>query len=386
MRRRHRAILLAALVLAFAPVTATSVLRAAGKTHVVAKGHSLWKIARRYNVTVDALREKNGLRKGDPIRPGQVLEIPGPKEKTRKGESKPVRHWVLEKPSASTQTQKSPKQRGGINPCLSPDPGFGVYDRWSRAPSIGQMISPQRGGITRSGRFDVMFHFHGHEAARKEWVRVMDGAVLVGIDLGIGSGPYSAAFRAPDAFKRLVRSVEAAMAEKYGKKRARARKIGISSWSAGYGAVGEIINQVYGRSVVDLVILLDGLHSGYGPETLTEAPLEPFVRFARAARARQKLMFVSHSSIIPPGYASTTETANYLIYKLGGRPRKARPRAGDPWGLELISRYSRGNFHVRGFRGNDRMDHCAHFGLYRDVLKVHVRPRWRSPRGYKKRS
>ena len=230
-----------------------------------------------------------------------------------------------------------------------------------------------------------MFHFHGHEAARKEWVQVMHGAVLVGIDLGIGSGPYAAAFRSPDAFKRLVESVEVAMAKKHGRKSAHARKIGLSSWSAGYGAVGEIINQSYGRRVVDVVILLDGLHSGYGPITLDEQQLAPFVRFAQQAKARRKLMFVSHSSIIPPGYASTTETANYLISKLGGRPRKARPRGGDPMGLELISRYSSGNFHVRGYRGNDKMDHCAQLGLYGDVLKVHVRRRWNSPRGRKAR-
>jgi hypothetical protein len=54
-------------------------------------------------------------------------------------------------------------------------------------------------------------------------------------------------------------------------------------------------------------------------------------------------------------------------------------------GLDLISRYSRGNFHVRGYNGNDKMDHCAHIGLYRDVLKVHVKRRWNSPRGYKKK-
>ena len=118
---------------------------------------------------------------------------------------------------------------------------------------------------------------------------------------------------------------------------------------------------------------------------LNEAQLKPFVRFAYEARRGRKFMFVSHSSIIPPGYASTTETANYLISKLRGRPRKARRRRGDPMGLELISRFSRGNFHVRGYRGNDQMDHCAHIGLYRDVLKVHIRRRWNSPRGRKRK-
>ena len=43
-------------------------------------------------------------------------------------------------------------------------------------------------------------------------------------------------------------------------------------------------------------------------------------------------MFVSHSSIIPPGYASTTETANFLIEKVGGKPHKASRAAATRWG------------------------------------------------------
>jgi hypothetical protein len=219
---------------------------------------------------------------------------------------------------------------------MSADPGWGIYDHWSRAPSMGQMIAPQRGGIGRDGGFDVIFHFHGHEPVRKEWVKVTH-----------------------------------------------VRKVGLSSWSAGYGAVGEIINQPYGQQLVDSVVLLDGLHCGYGKETLDDLQMEPFVRFARAAAAGRKFMFLSHSSIIPPGYASTTETANYLIAKLGGRPRRGKPRGADPWGLDLVSRFDQGNFHVRGYSGNDKMDHCAHIGLYADILKVRVVPRWHSPPGFK---
>jgi hypothetical protein len=70
-----------------------------------------------------------------------------------------------------------------------------------------------------------------------------------------------------------------------------------------------------------------------------------------------------------------------LIEKVGGKPQKSRPRGTDPMGLDLNTRFSKGNFHVRGFDGNDKMDHCAHIGLLRDVLKVHVRPRWHSPKG-----
>ena len=379
----------AGLVAVFGLLSATDA--SAERVHEVAKGHSLWSIARRYGVTVAAIREQNKLGKDDEIHPGQKLEIPSKNGSHKKGDDGASKSkerakipWYLEKPRAPTQTQKSAKARG-INPCNTPDTGFGIYDRWSRAPSMGQMIAPQRGGTTKSGRFDVMFHFHGHEPVRKEWVRVMNGTVLVGIDLGIGSGPYEAAFAAPNAFEKLVESVEAAMAKKTGKKNARVRKVGLSAWSAGYGAVQKIISQDYGKRVVDAVVLLDGLHCGYSGESLNEAQLEPFIEWSRDAVSSRKFLFVSHSSIIPPGYASTTETANFLIWKMGGKPRRSRPRGSDPMGLDLISRYTRGNFHVRGYTGNDKMDHCAHIGLYRDVLKVHIKPRWRSPRGYAKK-
>ncbi len=392
--RRLLLTLLACLVV-MAALAAPAAAKA--QVHEVKKGETLSHIARRYHVTITALRAKNGIRRGKPIFPGQKIEIPNGNSKPKPGKEKNAQRgkkeskkagpndWVTAKPDSNTQTQKSSKNRGGVNPCLTKDPGFGVYDRWSRAPSLGQMIVPQRGGVTRRGSFDVMLHFHGHEAMRKEWVKVMRGPVLVGIDLGLGSGPYASAFGSPDTFKKLLASVEKAVAEKTGKKSARVRKVGVSAWSAGYGAVGQILSQPLGRSKVDTVVLLDGLHSGYSGKTLNEAQMKPFLDYAREARRGRKFMFVSHSSIIPHGYASTTETANWLIWKLGGKPRRTRPRGSDPMGLDLISRYTRGHFHVRGYAGNDKMDHCAHLGLMKDVLKVHIRPRWRSPRGYKKK-
>jgi hypothetical protein len=288
--------------------------------------------------------------------------------------------FVPAKPPPKTQVQKSSKERG-INPCNTPNPGNGIYRKWDYRLPMGQFIVPQRGGFTRRGGFDVMFHFHGHEPVRKEWVQIMDGAVLVGITLGTGSGPYEEAFRSPHVFEDLVKDVEQAVAEATDRDHAVARKIGLSAWSAGYGAVGPILRSKYGKKVVDSVVLLDGLHAGYQGETLQTRQLEPFIDFARRAARGQRFMFVSHSSIIPPRYASTTETANFLIHELGGTPHKTSKRRGDPMGLDLIARYTKQNFHVRGYAGNDKMDHCAHIGLFRDVLQVHIKPRWNSPKG-----
>jgi len=282
---------------------------------------------------------------------------------------------IPEKPPQSAQKQKSSKERG-VNPCNTKDPGFGAYGPWERGIGRGQMIVPRR---FRGGAFDVVVHFHGHEAARKEFVQVMNGPILVGIDLGLGSGPYETAFRPHGTLRALLESVERALEARHGKP-TRVRHVALSAWSAGYGAVQNILRDPWAMEHVDSVVLLDGLHAGYSGRSLNEAQLEPFIEFsARAARGR-RLMVVTHSSIIPPGYASTTETANFLVLKLGARPRKAKPRASDPMGLELISRFSRGGFHVRGFAGNDTLDHCAHLGLYRDVLSMHLAPRWKVAR------
>lgn len=45
------------------------------RTHTVVSGDSLWGIARRYGVSMDRIRELNGL-EGDRVRIGQVLLIP----------------------------------------------------------------------------------------------------------------------------------------------------------------------------------------------------------------------------------------------------------------------------------------------------------------------
>jgi hypothetical protein len=243
------------------------------------------------------------------------------------------------------------------------------------------MIAPHQGGITKKGSFDLIIHFHGHEPIRKEFVKAAKGSVLVGIDLGIGSGIYGSTFASPTAFTQLVESVEAAMAKKTGNKNAKARKIALSAWSAGYGAIEQILRQPAAKRI-DAVVLLDSLHAGYVDErqkTLKTPQIDPFVAFAKRAAGKQSFMFMSHSSIIPPGYASTTEVASYVIGELHGKSKKAK--RADVLGLDMIRRYDKGNFHVRGYTGEDKPDHCAHIGLMADIVRVHLEPRWKTPRG-----
>jgi hypothetical protein len=298
----------------------------------------------------------------------------------------PTKPAVQVEPKDENAAPKAPakKRRGGINPCMTPDPGFGIYDHWNGSGmSVGQVLLPHQGGISKSGQFDVVIHFHGHEPIRKEFVKTAKGIVLVGVDLGIGSGAYQAPFSNPSMFTNLLASVEAAVARHAGRPSAKIRKLALSSWSAGYGAIEQILRQPAGKKV-DAVILLDSLHAGYTDEqthALKTDQLTPFIDFAKRAAKKQAFMFMSHSSIIPPGYASTTEVAEYVVGKLGGKPKKAHRQ--DVLGLDMIDRFDKGNFHMRGYTGDDKPDHCAHIGLMADIVRSHLEPRWKSPKGRK---
>lgn len=297
--------------------------------------------------------------------------------------------WVLAEPPPETQGEKPSVARGGMFPCAAPDPGFAHYAKWVQVAPMAHVLAPPAAPnlatVRADGGFDVVFHFHGREPLRKEWVRAMDGsssdAVLVAVDIGIASEPYRETFRDPRTFSQVLLAVEAELKRRSGNPHAFAQNITLSAWSAGYGAVGQLLSQPMAQTRVGSVVLLDGLHAGFEDASLNADRMQPFVEFAKLAAAGSRFMFVSHSSIRTPGYASTTQTARYLVWKLGGRPQSTSSTASDPMGLERYATFSQGNFHVRGFAGSGASDHCAHLGLMRDVLNVHLQPFWQNTRG-----
>ena len=126
-------------------------------------------------------------------------------------------------------TPLTPELRArGYNACYVPDNGFGAYTHWIRI-GMGQMIMPTSGGHTTDGGYDVIVHFHGHEAVRHAFVEVAQGSVLVGIDLGNSSGPYEHAFENPRAFTDLLAKITRGLVKQSGLPNAHIRHLALSS-------------------------------------------------------------------------------------------------------------------------------------------------------------
>lgn len=277
--------------------------------------------------------------------------------------------WPLSRPERDRQYSRSAKERG-VLPCEAPDPGLGSYAPFVAIRPRGQLLSPRTLRVGDDGQFDLLVHFHGHRPARKELVRSGVELPLLGVSLGIGAA-YGPPFADGTLMPKLVVAVEKELSRREGRP-LRVRRLALSGWSRGFEAVAEILKQPIGARV-DAVILLDSLHAGRDPVRGPEA-LAPFSRFAARAVRGETLFFVSHSAIDEDEYATTTETARYLVAGVSGALSPVFRR--DPLGLELFDLFSRGSFHVRGYAGNGKLDHCAHFGLYPMALFA-LNARWR---------
>lgn len=263
--------------------------------------------------------------------------------------------WVRARPAF--QSSRSAAERGGTEPCATQEVTGGSFEPWARI-GRGKLLLPRQTGGDSEKEVVLVIHLHGDEPVRRELIESGQRFALYAITLGPDEG-YAPLFAAR-GLERMVAEVETVL----GARGARVGKVVLSAWSAGFVGVGAALAQSGGR-VIDAAVLIDGLHAPRGDKHAFEAQLAPFVDYATRASRGEGFLFVSHSSIDPPGFASTTECAHYLVATLGGKPSPVR--RDERFGLELVEYFSRGDFHVRGYAGNDKADHCAQLALLRDV-------------------
>ena len=210
---------------------------------------------------------------------------------------------------------------------------------------------------------DLVVHFHGAAWLPQQAVAGLGSDIVAAVvNLGAGSGTYHRAFEDPAVFDSLLAGVTREVSAVLGR-RARIGRVTLVGFSAGHGAIRAILREPRHFAKVDAVLLLDGMHTSYIPEgtvvaaggALDTTNLVVFAAFARAAIRGEKRFVVTHSEIFPGTFASTTETADWLLRALG--LHRTPVLQWGPRGMQQLSEVRAGRFELLGFAGNSAPDH-----------------------------
>lgn len=242
------------------------------------------------------------------------------------------------------------------------------------------LFVPPTFALPADGRVDLAVHFHTEPwfAIEEHLRRGLIGPLLV-VTVGQGSSAYARPFRDADRFGRLLDAVGVKLTPQ-ADRLATVRNVDVTSFSAGYGAVREILKQERYVERIRRVVLLDSLYASWDPASTqpgaTSRPLPenmlPFARFVELAAEGRKTFVLTHSSVQTP-YANTQATADWIAAHVGARwievPAGTTPASTDP-DFPLYRRADLGHLHLWGYGGDAAQAHLTHVRHLADVWKA----------------
>lgn len=210
------------------------------------------------------------------------------------------------------------------------------------------------------GEAPLCVHLHG--GVKDAFIASQLPGAVVSLSLNGLSGVYTAYFQKTPAqtFQKLLDdATKAAGVTSWS-------RVWLSSFSAGFGGVREILRAPESFHRVDALILADTLYAGFAraqnsPEDRPApdpANLKDFARFAREAAAGRKAMLVTCCDLIPPTYSATRETAYALCDSVSATRRAIREEWPD--GMTRTAEARVGRFAFHGFDGDDGKAHMRH--------------------------
>ncbi len=223
---------------------------------------------------------------------------------------------------------------------------------------------------------DILVHFHSPGwLIRQEMAKEKRTAIVVSINYPGLSSSYRIPFSSDtNLFGKILADTLSAATAQYPGTPPKIKILTLASFSAGYGAIREIIKSPdYFRQIRE-IILMDSLYAGIedtSSRKLVEKDVEPFLPFLKEAAKGKKVLVSSHSAQVPETYAGTPETNQYLIKKVHGKiqlvltnPDEVLNQPGKLWLACDVNR-----FHVRGYSGQDILSHSGHLYAFRYWLR-----------------
>ena len=229
--------------------------------------------------------------------------------------------------------------------------------------SIGQLFVPS-GFVVSDSQFDLVVHLHGAPSVVEKnlWQSGVN-AVLVNVTLNGLSAVYTQQFSKPETFTNLLDEVQEQI-EQHLKltDRPKLRRVMVVSFSAGFGGVRELLKSDVLYDRIDAIVMADSIYAGYTPDSkpseVDPKAMTGFLKFARDAAAGKKVLVISHCELRPETYASTAETADYLLREL----KLERKPVDEEWerGWKCLSRCEEKGLKVFGFAGDTGKHHMQH--------------------------
>ncbi len=230
---------------------------------------------------------------------------------------------------------------------------------------LGTLFVPERVKNTQGVR--LLFFFHGGDWLPEVAVAHQRKMAVVSVQAGQGSSTYANLFADPLRFPKLIAEAESKSGLKFS-------EVDLGGWSAGCGALREILKDPPSYQRVSRVLCIDGVHTGYvkGAPGPAESPIQTdnlqiWLQIGRDAIAGKKRLIITHSEIFPGTFASTTETADYLLREWGLTPHPVVK--WGPMKTQILSEVKRGRLLVIGFAGNSAPDHVDELQSLPEYLK-----------------
>lgn len=218
-------------------------------------------------------------------------------------------------------------------------------------------------------RVPLYLHFQGGpEVAERNFVRMGQSGVVIGSTLAGFSSAFRRPYEDPAAFRTLLDEGERALSTQLGRT-ACFDPITITFFSAGYGAVRELLKDPESFERIDCLIAADSIYADVaapGVRVPRIEQMQDFMRFAQGA-ARGEKIFVLVNTQIATDYASTAECADLLLASVGGE----RQRAG--WSTEegttVDTEIHVGRFHLLGVKAATAESHVACLRMLPELVR-----------------
>jgi len=284
----------------------------------------------------------------------------------------------------------------GIAPSAPAERADAHFDRSWRAPLAGGLLMFPPSFESADGQYDLVLHLNGNTDLVEEsygFARV--NAVIAILNLGVGSGLYEDRFADPAAMRLMLSRAQDVMRAR-GLKNARLRRIGLSSWSSGYGGIIKILGHEEFFDRVNAIVLIDSIHCGYDPHSKKLKPdqINPIRKYAEKAVRGDALLTIVHSEIVTYGYHNAHDTTDFVLDWVHTRRRPTRE--GQPLPtlvamknvvpnaymrpLEPLTEAHQGELHVRGYDGSGPMTHMLHLIQFSTTALPDLVRYWASPK------